>query len=416
MAHAVGAMRLHQFGAVVVLTICAHATAQWRVIDLHPEGAVRSRANSVAGGMQGGSIWITGIGNQAVMWSGDSNGVNLHPYSSGSSLVLGVCGDGTQVGVASNGQVGDDGSSSGLAVPSLWRGTRASWVNLRPAHATSGVAMCVIAGQQAGFSFYASPQLKLVGQHASLWRGSAASHVDLHPRDASGTWLVMNSFVNGISPDQEVGGTVSGPNQPSHAAMWRGSGTSWIDLHPAGATESTAKGAGAGTQVGWARFEGESRAGIWSGSAGSWRGIHPVGADGSVARAVFGSWQAGEASFGGVTHAGLWAGSAESWQDLHSFLGSSFAASSAASVWGDGAYLYVAGTGVLASDSAVSHALLWVRCRLDFDRNGFVNGDDFDAYGEAFDNAEPIADFNGDGFVNGDDWDEFSGAFDQGCD
>ena len=54
-------------------------------------------------------------------------------------------------------------------------------------------------------------------------------------------------------------------------------------------------------------------------------------------------------------------------------------------------------------------------CPADFDHNGFVNGNDYDAFAELFDVADSAADFNGDGFVNGNDYDEFADAFDQGC-
>lgn len=54
-------------------------------------------------------------------------------------------------------------------------------------------------------------------------------------------------------------------------------------------------------------------------------------------------------------------------------------------------------------------------CPADFDHNGFVNGNDYDAFAELFDVADPAADFNGDGFVNGNDYDEFADHFDVGC-
>ncbi|MBL8760540.1 MAG: hypothetical protein JNL50_04490 [Phycisphaerae bacterium] len=59
--------------------------------------------------------------------------------------------------------------------------------------------------------------------------------------------------------------------------------------------------------------------------------------------------------------------------------------------------------------------LLVIGCPLDFNADGFVNADDFDAFGEAFEHGSPVADFNGDGFVNGDDFDQFALGFEQGC-
>ncbi|MBL8761317.1 MAG: hypothetical protein JNL50_08455 [Phycisphaerae bacterium] len=54
-------------------------------------------------------------------------------------------------------------------------------------------------------------------------------------------------------------------------------------------------------------------------------------------------------------------------------------------------------------------------CVADFTGDGFVNGDDYDAFAGVFDAADPAADINADGFVNGDDYDFFAEAFDAGC-
>jgi len=54
-------------------------------------------------------------------------------------------------------------------------------------------------------------------------------------------------------------------------------------------------------------------------------------------------------------------------------------------------------------------------CDTDFNNDGFLNGDDFDAFASAFENADQAADFNNDCFVNGDDFDAFASRFEQGC-
>lgn len=51
----------------------------------------------------------------------------------------------------------------------------------------------------------------------------------------------------------------------------------------------------------------------------------------------------------------------------------------------------------------------------DFNADGFVNGDDDDAFARAFAAGEGRADFNGDGYVNGDDYDAFVALFEQGA-
>jgi len=54
-------------------------------------------------------------------------------------------------------------------------------------------------------------------------------------------------------------------------------------------------------------------------------------------------------------------------------------------------------------------------CPSDYNGDGFVSGDDFDAFVLAFEAGEPGADFNGDNFVSGDDFDGFVLAFEAGC-
>ncbi len=56
-----------------------------------------------------------------------------------------------------------------------------------------------------------------------------------------------------------------------------------------------------------------------------------------------------------------------------------------------------------------------VQCIADFDHNGFVNGDDFDAFVVVFEAGEPSADIDGSTFVNGDDFDLFVRSYDLGC-
>ncbi len=56
-----------------------------------------------------------------------------------------------------------------------------------------------------------------------------------------------------------------------------------------------------------------------------------------------------------------------------------------------------------------------VLCAADFDRNGFVNGDDADAFVLAFVNGGVAADFDHDGFITGLDFDLYMLAFEEGC-
>ncbi len=70
------------------------------------------------------------------------------------------------------------------------------------------------------------------------------------------------------------------------------------------------------------------------------------------------------------------------------------------------------GWGRVDSYSTVTHAFT---CPPDFDGDGFLTGDDFDAYVTAFVAGSRAADFDGDGFVTGDDFDAYVVAFSAGC-
>ncbi len=72
--------------------------------------------------------------------------------------------------------------------------------------------------------------------------------------------------------------------------------------------------------------------------------------------------------------------------------------------------LFIRGFGIVNA-----HQAYLIGCPADLDANGFVNGDDYDAFATLFDIGDTGADFNGDGFVNGDDYDAFASAFDAGC-
>lgn len=61
------------------------------------------------------------------------------------------------------------------------------------------------------------------------------------------------------------------------------------------------------------------------------------------------------------------------------------------------------------------HAYRTPSCPADYDQDGFVTGDDFDAYVADFEAGNIEADFDGDGFVTGDDFDAFVIAFEAGC-
>jgi len=54
-------------------------------------------------------------------------------------------------------------------------------------------------------------------------------------------------------------------------------------------------------------------------------------------------------------------------------------------------------------------------CPADFNCDGYVNGNDYDAFASLFESGDIGADFNHDGYVNGNDYDAFASSFENGC-
>lgn len=81
-----------------------------------------------------------------------------------------------------------------------------------------------------------------------------------------------------------------------------------------------------------------------------------------------------------------------------------------------GGDLAAAGTFTTAGGLADEHWAFWgCGCAADFDGDGFLTGDDFDAYVAAFESGSVLSDFDRDGFVTGDDFDGYVAAFEAGC-
>lgn len=97
------------------------------------------------------------------------------------------------------------------------------------------------------------------------------------------------------------------------SAQW-----SVINLHPAGASYSEARGVSRGRQVGFAYFGGTHHACLWTGSAQSLIDLNPAGSPEGFAYAVSGERQAGYVDGNdGLYHASVWNATSASWVDLH---------------------------------------------------------------------------------------------------
>ncbi|MFL6333111.1 MAG: hypothetical protein ACJ754_07180 [Pyrinomonadaceae bacterium] len=262
----------------------------------------------------------------AIFWPKLGGGVDLHPPDFRHSAALGT--DGLR-------QVGyGNGPPTQFARHALlWRGSANVYVDLHPAGVwNDSVARAVAGGQQVGNinNYFYTTYERSITEHAALWRGTAASVVDLHPRGVG----CERSYANDTDGRQQVGYGYFPSNAndaPYRALLWSGMAESAVVLHPPGYTHSFAQGVGGDVQVGYAfdaRSGGHARALLWRGTASSVVSLHPVGYVETSALATNGKLQVGfggSPATGSRSHALLWSGTAESVADLHSLLPAEFA-------------------------------------------------------------------------------------------
>ena len=247
------------------------------------------------------------------------------------------------------------GFASGFGA-TLWSGTPQSAVSLMPSvpGLTNAEAYGIAGDQQVGRARINQ------ADHAALWRGSAASFVDLTP---PGAQSAIAYATDGIY--QWGGAGFLGPNgQYGRALRWNGSPESTLDFTPPGAVFCGVLGVGGGVQVGSATFPGNpGHAVMWQGTPESWMDLHPFPGFGtSILLAAAGSVQAGWSHAPGFSspHAGVWFGTAESFVDLTQFLPAGFGGeSSATSVIIDQGRIIVGG---YADGPTGEHrAVIWTR-------------------------------------------------------
>ena len=224
---------------------------------------------------------------------------DLNPSGADFSECFGVEGS-YQVGHALHG---------GYLHAASWTGTSDGFVDLDPAGNDS--------------TAYALSGSKPVGTAdnggAVVWSGIGQSRTRL----SSGSYYAV---AYGASGTQYVG-QVQVPGSSGsrlHAALWRGTSGSYVDLHPLNASQSVAKAVSATQQAGYAYFADPpgstnyvARAAMWSGSASSFTDLTPSSASQSVIYGMSTTQQVGSAVIAGTNHAVLWSGTADSFVDLH---------------------------------------------------------------------------------------------------
>lgn len=323
------------------------AHAQFTVINLQHAGALDTMAFGGSGAYQVGNS-VVGATRIASIWSGDAaSHLQLPSPGFTNSAAYGAWGDH---------QVGYIGAGSTVYRAALWNGPANPVIDLHPGGSMSA-AFAVHGNQQVGTVLFGS------SERASIWTGSAASWLNVHPAA-----FASSSSLAGTSGDQQVGQVRMLDTGATHASLWTGIADSWVDLNPDEVSESQCFGVSGGQQVGMVRVDGggpgqDIHAALWSGTADSWVDLHPdLGPDGgsSEAYSVFEGLQVGMATVDFYSHASLWSGSADSWVDLHTLLPDEFLMSTARSIWSDGAFTYIAGSGYNTITER-EEALLWAQ-------------------------------------------------------
>jgi hypothetical protein len=251
-------------------------------------------------------------------------------------------------------------------------GTASSLVDLHPTNFVSSTVTGVSGTQQVGLA--SNSPSALPSSHAFVWNGTAQSGVDLHPVQVFPD-NYSNSVARGTDGTHQVGGVEYVAFEVAnihHAALWKGTAASFVDLHPAsGYFQSEAVAVAGDQQVGWGatREDGFGKhALLWSGSAASVVDLHPnINSQSgdpdffyySVATGTNGIQQVGGGEVWEVfrtrRHALLWNGTSESAVDLHLLLPPGFTESwahtidAAGNVWGL----------AVTTDGLRTHAVKW---------------------------------------------------------
>jgi hypothetical protein len=294
----------------------------YQVVILSPvNGFNETRGSGLYNFQRVGSARLTGApqpeDSHAVLWLGDSiTPIDLNPttyfYSQGFDT------DGTrQVGRAYLPSVPNPIGN----VAALWSGTASSFVPLCAfPYCGNSTAYAIWGDQQVGFtddSHTCSECGPTYILHAALWRGTPASHVDLHPLGIG----CDRSFAFDTDGAQQVGyGTFPASNHSYRALLWRGTAASVVDLSPPSYEVTFANAVRSGVQVGYGQNYVDGGytlpdALVWHGTAAS---VASLGQ--GVLEDTNGTRHVGAKGFGYYNHAFRWDGETGAGFDLHSLL------------------------------------------------------------------------------------------------
>lgn len=292
------------------------AAGQYVAVNVHPPGYVHSELRGAYGGRQTGYAYRHDY--RAMVWSGTSaSAVSLHPSDSTESTASGIY-------AARQGGYRAAGFQA-ASHATIWSDT-GGFQDIHPVDYLASGLYAMTDDAQVGTVVRRGPGQT---ERAGLWYGSGSSFVDLHP--AAGYWRSTAYAVDGAFQY----GTAAPTGHIERAVRWSGTAESMIELHPEGYDRSYIFDAQGGQQVGSA-FHTQSfqtRAILWHGVPGSHVNLTPPGYTIASALGVANNVQAGYVGSLQTNdpRAAMWRGSAESFVDLHALLPAGYRSSIA---WG----------------------------------------------------------------------------------
>ena len=246
--------------ALVATMIPVFAAAQtYTVQEISQGGLVADIASGVAGG-------YSAAPQHATLWS-LFGATDVHPSGFTFSQILGRGPGGISVGYG--------GTSSIAQSPLVWRGTAATALTV-PFASIVGRAIATDGVQIVGTATEGDTERTFGAVHAMLWDAATGAATDL------GKNLTINGVGGGVQVGYKVG------SKGTTAGLWRGTSTSFVDLHPRFADVSLATDSDGAIQIGYigvnvrVRNEAKPRdirfssAGFWTGSAGSFTYLSSV--------------------------------------------------------------------------------------------------------------------------------------------
>ncbi len=410
--------------AVLTIRQTPEVPTQWLVTNLHPAWAqLSSRASGVSNGRIGGEgVTPTVLPDgrtfnlaHPVLWTGPTwQQSDITPAGSVGGSIRDVCGD-YLVGWYWHTYSCPGGGQTWTCAwqsAAYWTGNPLTFTealhNSGPeydsANGTDGQHVVGTLTYEYSVGNYSS--------RAVMWTppGSALS---MHPNGTA-----SDSFANAVDGGYQYGSiNTSAVGGTNHAAMWAGSASSFIDLHPAGFSRSWIVGAADGQAVGTAVMGAATNHAImWISGGSAVMDLTPAGQSGDAVDA-HGGLQVG--NVGGS--AAIWAGTPESWFDLNTVLPAEYsgATAEAIEVAADGTVLVV-GSGYVPSRNR-TEAIMWQSLPTtlipgDANCDGTVDTNDLPVFVQVLigTDTDPChtsaADMTGDGSSDGEDVQLFVGA------